>query len=237
MSESQSFQQFVGSLQMAEELLRIEKDLYPNPLRQGAQKAIQGLRGGAVVLTVAAFENFLRTAFEEYLSLLSKNSHLGSNIAFEKLPEKMRVSCVYFTLEQAMKGPPFQEAPPKVQRLTDIHKACRMLISEILDPRVFSNTGSNPNSKTVTLMFSNLGIQKVFDLIKIRFEQQWNKPIADGSIADTLDEIVRRRHVVAHTADALNITRAELKESIRFLKIVAKLLDAELKKCVDDILV
>src|SRR5579859_4408076 len=152
MSESQPFQQFVSSLQMAEELLRIEKVLYPNPNKKGIEKAIQGLRGGAVVLIVAAFENFLRTAFEEHLSLLSKDSHLGSNIAFEKLPEKLRVSCVYFTLEQAMKGPPFQEPLPKVQRLTDIHKACRMLISEILDPRVFSNTGSNPNSKTVALM-------------------------------------------------------------------------------------
>ena len=236
MPESESFQQFVGSLQMAEELLRIEKDLYPNPVRKDAKKAVQGLRGGATVLTVAAFENFLRTAFQEHLSLLSRNLHLGSNISFDKLPEKMRVSCVYLTLEQAMKGPPFQEAPPKVQRLTDISKACKMLISEILDPRVFSNTGSNPNSKTVTLMFSNLGIQKVFTVIKEGFEQQWNKPIAHNFIEYTLDEIIQRRHAVAHTADALDITRAELKESIRFLKVVAKLLDTELKKYVDAIL-
>jgi RiboL-PSP-HEPN len=111
-----------------------------------------------------------------------------------------------------------------------------MLISEILDPRVFTNTGSNPNSKTVTLMFSNLGIQKVFDIIKKGFEQQWNKPITHNSIEKTLDEIIQRRHAVAHTAVALDISRAELKESIRFLKIVAKLLDAELKKCVDNIL-
>ena len=54
---------------------------------------------------VAAFENFLRTVFEEHLSLLSKDSHVGSNVSFSKLPEKMSVSCVYFTLEQAMKGP------------------------------------------------------------------------------------------------------------------------------------
>jgi hypothetical protein len=108
MRESESLQQFVGSLQMAEELLRVEKDLYPNSARKDITKAVQGLRGGATVLIVAAFENFLRTAFEEHLALLSKNLHIGSNVSFDKLPEKMRVSCFYLTLEQAMKGPPFQ---------------------------------------------------------------------------------------------------------------------------------
>lgn len=233
MPESKSFLQFVESLQMAEELLRIEKTLYPNPIKQDAQKAVQGLRGGAIVLTVAAFENFLRMLFEEHLSLLSK----GSNVSFGKLPEKMRVSCVYFTLEHAMKGPPFQESPPKIQRLSDIDKACRNLIAEVLDPRMFSNTGSNPSSKNIASMYSNLGIQRIFDLIKSKFEQQWTKPTAHSFISDKLDEIIQRRHVVAHTADALNITRAEIKDSIKFLKIIGKLLDLQLKSYVDDILI
>ena len=64
----------------------------------------------------------------------------------------------------------------------------------------------------------------------------WNKPVADNFIENTLDEIIQRRHAVAHTAETIDINRAELKESIRFLKLVAKLLDAELKRCVDDIL-
>ena len=41
-------------------------------------------------------------------------------------------------------------------------------------------------------------------------------------------EIVNRRNKVAHTANALDIGRAELRESVRFLRIVAVLLDCEL---------
>lgn len=232
MPQSKAYTQFIESLAITAELLKIEKSNYPNPLRQDSQKAVQGLRGGAIVLTVAAFENFLRRAFEEHLSSLSKSS----NISFAKLPEKMRVSCVYFTLEYAMKGSPFQEAAPKVQRLSDIDRACKMLIAEFVDPAVFSNTGSNPSSKTVNLMFSNVGVQKVLDNIKDRFEHRWGNSITHTFISDKLDEIIQRRHVIAHTADALNITRTEIKESIKFLKIVASLLDIELRKHIDSIL-
>ncbi len=54
------------------------------------------------------------------------------------------------------------------------------------------------------------------------------KPEAQSFVEDKLQEIVNRRHVVAHTADALKITRGNLKESLRFLEILAEVLDAEL---------
>jgi hypothetical protein len=66
--------------------------------------------------------------------------------------------------------------------------------------------------------------------MKVRFEVKWRKPVAHTFIADKLDEIVNRRHVVAHTAYALAITRGQLKESIRFLKVLAELLDAAIKR-------
>ncbi len=232
MSNSRAFLQFKESLTMAEELLRIEKDNYHNPPRQSEQKAVQGLRGGAVVLMVAAFENFLRQAFEERLSELT----IHPVIPFDKLPEKMRVNCVYLTLDHAMKGPPFQEALPKAQRLPEIDRACRMLVYQSVNPAVFSNTGSNPNSKTVKSMFSNIGIEKIFESIGDSFENQWQvRGVAHTFITDKLDEIINRRHVVAHAANALNIARSDLNESLKFLKIIAHLLDSQLKEHVSTI--
>jgi len=231
MPNSNAFSQFRESLGMAEELLRIEKDTYHNPPRQSEQKAVQGLRGGAVVLMVATFENFLKQTFEEHLSKLT----IHPVITLDKLPEKMRVNCVYFTLDRAMKGPPFQETPPKSQRLDEIDKACKMLVYQSVNPTVFSDTGSNPNSKTVKLMFSNIGIEKIFEVIKDGFETQWQTRVAHTFIPDKLDEIINRRHIVAHTANALNIARSDLNESLKFLKILASLLDLELKKHMDGI--
>src|SRR5258708_38693482 len=180
---SRAFLKFKESLTMAEQLLKIERDNYANPPRQAQQKAVQGLRGGAVVLIVAAFENFLRQVFEEHLSELTTHPP----VTFDKLPEKMRTNCVYLSLDRAMKGPPFQEPPPRLQRLPEIDRACHMLASQIVNPTVFSDTGSNPNSKTVKLMFSNVGIEKIFEVIKDRFENQWQTQVAHSFIPDKLD--------------------------------------------------
>jgi arginine deiminase len=94
MPNSRAFSQFKESLVMAEELLRIERERCHNPPRLEEQKTAQGLRGGAVVLMAATFENFLKQAFEEHLAKLTSHPP----ILLEKLPEKMRINCVFFTL-------------------------------------------------------------------------------------------------------------------------------------------
>jgi len=227
MPNSRAFELFKESLVMVEELLRIERESCHNPPRLEEQKMAQGLRGGAVVLMVASFENFLKQVFEEHLSTLT----VHPPIPFDRLPEKMRITCMELTLEYAMKGPPFQPRPPISQRLVDIDKACRMLVYQGVNPSVFSDTHSNPNSKTVRSMFSNVGIERIFDIIKARFESEWQpRGVAHTYIPDKLDEIVNRRHIVAHRADVLNVTRSDLNESLKFLKVLAKMLDLELER-------
>lgn len=232
MVASNALCEFQQSLLIAEELLEIDKRNYHNPPRLDQQKAVQGLRGGAAVLMVAAFEAFLRQAMEEYLASLTIQP---LKVPFDKLPEKMRINSVFATLEQAMKGPPFQEPLPKHQRLIDIETACKLVLSGTVNPVAFINTGSNPNSKSVKLMFSNLGVKDIFGCIKDRFESKWGKPVAQTFIADKLDEVVNRRHIVAHTANALSISRSDLKESIKFLKVLATLLDTEIKNHIREI--
>ena len=77
----------------------------------------------------------------------------------------------------------------------------------------------------VKKLFSDLAIFDVFGTIKSKFEAKWGSPVAQTFIQDKLDEIVNRRHVVAHAADALNIGRQELRNSLKFLKTLAPILD------------
>ncbi len=226
MPRSRAFYDFIDSLQLSKELLKLERS-YRNPPPEKDRKIVQALRGSASVLMVASFEYFLRQIVEERLTYIAQNS---SEISFDKLPQKIQICNIFNTLEQATKGRPFQDIKPKIDRIPEIKQACSLIIGETINPSAFNNTGSNPNSKTVNQIYKDVGINKIFEIINERFEKKWCKPIPLRFTIDKLDEIINRRHIVAHTADALNITRGELKESIRFLKILSELLDYELEK-------
>lgn len=70
MSDLNALEQFKESLQMAEELMKLEKANYKNPPRMEEQNVVEGLRGGAIVLMVAAWESFVKQLIEEELSPL-----------------------------------------------------------------------------------------------------------------------------------------------------------------------
>lgn len=214
MTSSEALAQFFEGLKMAEELLKLERN-YHNPPRQLEQNVVQGLRGGVAVIMVAAWENFLKQMIEEELAALTL---IPSRVNFAKLPPEMQVQSVFQTLERSMRGPPFQEAPPRVQRIEAIETACKIIISGTINPMAFSDIGNNPNPKIVKRMFSNLGIKNIFFDIKSEFETKWGCSVASSFIEDKLEEIINRRHVVAHRANALNISRSDLKQSVKFMR-------------------
>lgn len=229
---SEALRNFNVALGMTGTLLELERRDYHNPPRESERDIVLGLRGGATVLMVAAFEMFLREVIEEYLSKLAT---VPPPIDFSKLPENMQVWSVFETLDLAIKGPRHVISPPKIQRISDIETACRIVMSRAINPTAFSNTGANPNSKTVREMWKRIGIKDIFQTIHPRFQSKWGKPIAATFIPDKLDEIVNRRHVVAHTAIVFNVTRSQLRESTKFLKIISELLDATTKTYVRDL--
>jgi len=231
MSASKALTRLHAGLDMAEALMSIESEHYKNPPPLDEQKAVEGLRGGAAILMVAAFERFLRDLFEEHLAVFTTTS---PNLECGRLPEKMRVQRVFGALELAMKGEPYSARKRKVDRLADIDRACRLVLDGALMPEVFAETAGNPSSKTVARMSSNIGLN-VFDAIKQEFEKEWGQPVAHTFISDKLDEIVNRRHVVAHTADALNVGREQLKDAFRFLKALADVLNAAVARQMADL--
>lgn len=220
MVRSAALMQFGESIQMAEELIKIEEN-YNDPPRPEEQKAVEGLRGGAAVLIVASWENFLRRLVEEELTNLTTHT---PKVPFKNLPADMQTHNVIKTLEIATKG------PNKKDRLSDIELACNFVISGKINPVVFIDTKSNPNSKLVTEMFKNLGIPNIFVRIKGDFERRSKRKVADRFIEDKLNEIINRRHFVAHEAYVLNISRLDLNESIKFMKILAQVFERYLQK-------
>ena len=175
---------------------------------------------------VGSFEAFLTDAFEEHLGLLAT---LPPPVPFSQLPEKLRLSSVFESLHHATAGPRYGQAGGRAARYADVMSAARRVAAETIDPQALGRTKGNPNSERVTEMFGSLGIRDIFSAIRPNFNSDWGKPEASSFLNDKLDEIVNARHVVAHTARSLSISRADLGEWPLFLKALAKALDRRLE--------
>lgn len=221
-----SLVQFKESLSLASSLIKLEKK-YPQVPNTLEQPYVKGLRGGATVLMVAAFEFFIRKLFEDNISTLNTNP---PSIDINKLPEKLLEKNVFHSLKRSSEGPQFGNKPPLAQRIKDTLAMCDLLMNDHINAKAFSETGSNPNSDRVKDKFKEIGVDDIFGKIKPTFEIKWKQRVAATFIKDTLDKIVSDRHVVAHTADTLNITRQSLNDSIRFLTVLSTLLEKELLK-------
>ncbi len=223
---------FKESLELAISLGKVERDKFTRN-RQVDQPFKMGLRGGAAVLMVASFEFYLRRLFEENIARLNTSP---PSIDLQKLPDSLKVKIVFDGLNSHIRGPKYGIATQKVDRIDSILTACRHLIGEHINPATFTETNSNPNGETVKIKFKEVGVSNIFALIKTDFEVKWNNVVATTFIEDKLNEIVNVRHVVAHTADTLNITKSSQKEALKFLKILAELLDKELDKHIKHLL-
>lgn len=219
--------QFKQSLELADSLKKLERQHYKINPKLDEQPFVRGLRGGAAVLMVAAFEFYLKRLFRVAIQSLND---VPVTIQFSKLPNQLKIKAVYHGLNKAMAGPMYITKPPKIDRIDDILAACKLLISEQVDPETFSETGSNPNADKVKEKFKEIGLPDIFGVIKHDFEVKWKTPVAHDFISSKLDDIVRTRHVVAHTADTLNISRTTQNESLKFLRILAELLEKHLNK-------
>jgi len=200
---------------------------YPDPPPPEHRAAVEGLRGGAAVLTVAAFENYLREAIS--LALDNVNSS-NPPCEFQKLPATLQTTSIYATLELAMQGRYETTRRKRHERILDIQAAAQRVQSGRLDGAAIANTGGNPNSELVKSLFKSIGVPNVLANVKRAFDAKWGGVTAQTFIPDTLDSVVRRRHVVAHTASALAITRIDLADGRRFVVCLSEVLDAALDR-------
>lgn len=181
------------------------------------------------MLLVGAFESFLSDGFAEHLQTLLTAS---PPLQFADLPDKLRLSSVFESLKFATSGPRHGAPSGRASRYPDVVGAARRIVDENIDPRALSQTGGNPNSDRVRTMFKDVGIADALVQVRSAFDTGWGSPESSTFLADKLDEIVNTRHVVAHTANALAITRGNLVEWPRFLDVLADVLDERMDRYV-----
>ena len=136
----------------------------------------------------------------------------------------MQITNVFKTLDRAMKIK-FGPATKKIDRIIDIKSDCRIILKDQINSNAFILGGKNPKPDVISKCFKIIGKRKIFEKITIEFQKKWGIKVPTQFIKDKLNEIVDRRNVVAHKSIASRITKKDLIESIKFLKIMAKLLD------------
>lgn len=221
---------FQSSLAIAKELIDFEAHT-DDPPSKSDEALAQGLRGGAAVLMVAAFEQFLRDMFEERMSILSQ---IPIRRPFDQLPVRIRRTSLVGTLNRAIRPPPYLSPKPDVIAAT--LAAGALVTQRTIDPGSFSDPGGNPGSAVVKSMFKSAALGEIWNRIQPGFYMAWGKTEAHTFVPDKLDEVVNRRHKVAHTADALSISRVQLQEAPRFLEIVATELDTVLEAHLENVM-
>lgn len=222
MTLSTAYFDFLNSLMLAIDLIRLDNEsLLPKD-----RNLVLGLRGGAAILMVASFESFINSLPEMHMETLIVDY---LSIDFSKLPPKMQITNVYETLDRVMKIR-FRPVTKKIDRIVDIKSACRIILKDQINSDSFTLGGKNPKYDVISKCFNIIGKRRIFKKITIEFQKKWGIEVPTQFIKDKLDEIVDRRNLVAHKSIASRITKKDLMESIKFLMIMAKLLDKFYKK-------
>ena len=183
-----------------------------------------------------SFESFLKNLFSFYIDKLNKRVPA---VSFYNLGGKIRNVSLFQGLELAKSGEKYKDySADKTNdvRAFDVLNICKKIVNGELSANVFCETGDNPNSYRVKKMFENFGVPNLFDSIRADFEKKIRHPVPDIFIKDKLDEIIRKRHNVAHKADALNISRKDIKEYFIFLKALSKVLEKRIQKRFSEII-
>lgn len=222
---------------MVDRLIRLEGKLRRARLvpavSAGANDVIPGLRGGSVVLMVGAFEKFLKDLLVE---CLSRGATRYQRFKFDRLPDKLRVHAVFGTLEREIKPPPVLNRPrERVHRISYVLQACEAVLQKKVVGEVFTDLGGNPSSRVVRDSLKNVGMDDAFTLAKAAFEKGWGSAVATTFINDKLDEIVHKRHEVAHASYVLNVTPQDLRAYLKFLRVLGQVLESQVRTHVNKV--
>lgn len=211
-----------GVAASAVDALLVLEGNYVDPPPTADEHVVRGLRGGAGVIMVAAFEQFLRECIPERLGSLNGGT---PSVNFDDLPKNLRVNAIFGHLQRALDGPKFEHSE-RVSRIAAIRAASAAIAGKVLVASALAPERS-PLSDNIVAACDAFGLKRIFIRIDGPFRAAWGKPESTTFIRDKLDEIVRRRHRLAHTADVLNVARRDVRDGLPFLRTLAGALDDE----------
>ena len=186
-----------------------------------------GIRAGALLLLVGGFEHFVNQALREWAAPLEQ-THLKQPMA--ALPEAasrqaLRLAAVYLQRLTDDKSEPQAS-------LAKAKKTATLLGNGNLVAAAFGLERPNPNPVNLSNAFKALGVNDVLRqrLIRQSFETAYGTVVTPSFLWDKLNEIVRKRHIAAHTGTDAGTTGVDLAAYADFLVALSRVLDEALDK-------
>jgi len=194
-----------------------------DPPRSRYRAALLGLHGGAIVLTVAAFEQYLTEMFQEHLYVIEEDP---TGISLSQLPLQIQYQSVVQTLELAI-HPPRYLGRSISDIISNTISATGAAAADRIVPASFAMSRQNADSGVVSEYFKNIGASSPWEnpQLKADFDEIWGTTFP-GTLHQELNRIVDRRHTVAHGGDPLSFSRADINEGVRFMRALGGALDA-----------
>ncbi len=225
MPETQAFDKFQDALKSVDALLELES-AFTDPPTPADIHHVRALRASVAVLLIASFEYYVRSSISEVLSPFSISP---PRVPFERLPEKLRVNGVFLPLEHAMKGPHYSAGKERYEKLPGVRQVCMLISQGCIGIDGVAETRSNIDAGTLHSLCDKIGLENVFDKIYVDFCKMWKKQETKTFIRDKLEEIVGKRHAVAHTANATNLSRSDIALYRKFINVLARCIDTRLR--------
>ena len=219
---SRSYRDFERSLKRASKLRTIESGRYNDPPPPRQMVAVEALRGGAVVLMVAAFERYLRDAFEEYTE---KIAHRAETTGHPKLDGALADSNDFNFVNWVIRD----SRQRKPTKLSELRRAARLIAERHFIPESFSRTRANPGPDTVKELFKDFGVADAFSPIEGNLTAHHPSPFPTGFARDQLEAIIGWRNHIAHGGSALDIARADLEGWVAFMGALGRAVDNTLR--------
>jgi hypothetical protein len=223
-----------AGLQMVDSLIVLE-NTYTDPPGPNDRGTVYALRGASVVLLVSTFEEYLKIRTQEAVKALNASLHDYRVYDFSKLPQKLLTNHYHLTVRFALEGNRYDGLKPE-DRIPAIKNASGDIAANRLDPVAFSQTNSNPNSKTLKAILNNLGIDDAFRVLKPYYETQSGNPVADIYIADNLDALIKLRNVVSHAISSMSVGRTDVLNYRAFIMHLSNAIDEHYKYYCDQLI-
>ena len=219
---SKSYRDFEKSLKRAEKLRLIEKGRYKDPPPAQQIIAVEALRGGAVVLMVAAFERYLRGAFEEYTEEISRRAKTTGHAKLDvALVERNDFNFINWVIRDSRQK--------RSVKIVELRRVAKRIAEKHFIPELFSRTRANPGPDTVKELFRDFGVPDAFDPIETNLATHHPRPFSKGFARDQLEAIIGWRNDVAHGGGALGIARTDLEGWVIFMGALGRAVDNTLR--------
>jgi len=170
-----------------------------------------------VIQTSAILEEYLKTVFEDWISLMKLD-----NTKMDKLPNNIWLWCLIKAQSEHMKELFLSKSEAKL--LKNLSKNPIIMntikgdndINGIVYPNDMIKDKKFPSSENIKALFHRFGIDDIFKQIEIRFHK---------NIQHSIESFLFKRNEIAHVYPSQDLTKIDLEEHIKQILLFINYID------------